>query len=335
MTHNTAPVGLVLGSALPPERLQPLAQAAEAQGFCEIWVSEDCFFTGGISSSAIALAATNELPVGLAVVSAVGRHPAVLAMEFSTLARAFPGRFMPTIGLGVPAWLRQMGLHPRSPLGAVRQTVTAVRALLTGQQLSEEDGLFTFQDVQLAYPVAGGLPLRLGVVGQKMLQLAGEVADGAVLSVLAGPKYVAWAREQIEAGARRAGKDGAAHDIATFAICCVDADGDRARAAVRPILAFYLAAGGPNALTEAAGITEDLNDMLARGGAEIVEREMPDEWITGLAVAGTPAECAAAIQRLLDAGSDSVSLFPVPDEAAESVVDMVSSQVLPLIRRPG
>jgi alkanesulfonate monooxygenase SsuD/methylene tetrahydromethanopterin reductase-like flavin-dependent oxidoreductase (luciferase family) len=332
MTHNTAPVGLVLGSAIAPERLRPLAQAAEAQGFCEIWLSEDCFFTGGISGSAIALAATKELPVGLAAVSAVVRHPAVLAMELATLARAYPGRFMPTVGLGVPSWVRQMGLHPRSPLGAVRETVTTVRALLSGQQLTKEDGLFTFQDVQLTYPMAEELPLRIGVVGQKMLQLSGEVADGTVLSVLAGPKYVEWAREQIAVGAERAGRDAASHDITTFAICCVDSDGDRARAAVRPILAFYLAAGGQNALTEAAGISEALNDMLSRGGAEVVEREMPDEWLSSLAVAGTPAECADAIQRLLDAGSDSVSLFPVPDEAAESVMQMVSSEVLPLLR---
>jgi alkanesulfonate monooxygenase SsuD/methylene tetrahydromethanopterin reductase-like flavin-dependent oxidoreductase (luciferase family) len=332
MTPTGAPVGLVLGSAISPDRLRPLAQTAEAQGFCEIWVSEDYFFTGGISGSAIVLGATDRLPVGLGVVSAVARHPAVLAMEISTLAQAFPGRLMPTVGLGVPAWLRQMGLHPRSPLAAVRETVTSLRALLAGEQLDNSEGLFTFQAVQLTHPMPEGLPLRLGVAGQKMLQLSGELADGTVLSVLSSPTYVRWAREQIEVGAARAGREAVAHDVTTFAICCVDADGNRARAAVRPVVAFYLAAGGPNALTDAYGISRDLQAMLDRGGVAAVEREMPDEWLADLAVAGTPTECAHTIQRLLDAGSDRVAVFPMPDAAAESIVRTVSSHVLPLIR---
>src|SRR5436190_24060822 len=94
-------VGLLLGSGTPPELRAPMSAVGEGLGFSERWISEDCFYTGGVSGAAIALSATSRIQVGLGLVSAVVRHPAVLAMECATLARAFPGRFRPGIGLGL------------------------------------------------------------------------------------------------------------------------------------------------------------------------------------------------------------------------------------------
>ena len=67
MTSNerVSPVGLVLGSHMPPERIAPTARLAEEMGFGELWFSEDCFFSGGASGVTAALAATARLPVEL------------------------------------------------------------------------------------------------------------------------------------------------------------------------------------------------------------------------------------------------------------------------------
>lgn len=332
MTYR--PVGLVLGSEIPPERLTEMVVDAEQLGFGELWLSEDCFFTGGVSGAAIALGATARIPVGIGVVSAVARHPAVLAMEIATLARAYPGRLRPAIGLGVPAWLRQMGLQPRSALGAVRECTTALRSLLAGERLDRADGLFTFDSVALAYPVEEDLPLQLGVAGPKMLQLSGEIADGTLLSVLAGVDYVRWARQQIAVGSARVGRDPAAHRVTTFALCAVDPDAAVAKAAARAAVAFYLAAGGPNAITDAYGINDDLAAMLAAGGAAEVERQMPDVWVDDLAVAGDADECVEKVQRLLDAGSDRVSLFPTPADRAHDTIAALGADVLPRLSHP-
>jgi alkanesulfonate monooxygenase SsuD/methylene tetrahydromethanopterin reductase-like flavin-dependent oxidoreductase (luciferase family) len=140
-----------------------------------------------------------------------------------------------------------------------------------------------------------------------MLQLSGEIADGNVLSVLAGREYVRWARERIRAPNR----------VVTFAFVSVDD-----KAALRKPMAFYLAADRRNALTEAYGIADELEAM------EDVEREMPDQWIEDLAIAGDPDECAEKIRGLLDAGSDAVALFPVAGDP-ETVVRTVGADVLP------
>jgi len=332
MTPPRPPVGLVLGSELAPEHLATAARRAEEQGFRELWLAEDYFLTGGVAGAAMALAATTEVPVGLGVVSAVTRHPALLAMEIATLARAHPGRVRPAIGLGVPGWLDQMGVRPPSPLTAVREAVAAVRALLEGDTLDGTRGPFHFDGVRLAYPPAERLPIATGVAGPRMLELSGEVADATLLSVLVGPDYVRWARERIRAGAERAGRDPAAHRVTAFAIYGVDEDGAAAKRAVRETAAFYLAAGGPNAITDAAGISDDLAALIARGGAAAVAQDAPDAWFDDLTVAGTPDQVTAGIDRLLDAGADRVALFPVPSDTIDRQGELTARAVLPRLR---
>jgi alkanesulfonate monooxygenase SsuD/methylene tetrahydromethanopterin reductase-like flavin-dependent oxidoreductase (luciferase family) len=326
----SAPVGLVLGSAIAPERLPGLARLAEELGYGELWFAEDYFFTGGISGAVAALGATRHIPVGLGVVSAMVRHPAVLAMELATTARVHPGRLRGGIGLGVPAWLRQMGLQPRSSLTAMRECVTTVRALLDGQEVTLDGRCFTLDRVRLTYVPDAPVPLYTGVLGPKMMRLSGEIADGNVLSVLSMPAYVRWARERVEEGARAAGRTGQ-RGLTAFAFFAVGADGVRAKRELRPSVAFYLAAGGRNALTDAYGISEELEAMLAAGGATAVEREMPDRWLDDLAVAGDPDECAEKVRRLLDAGADSVVLFPMPSERSEEMVRVGAADVLPRV----
>jgi 5,10-methylenetetrahydromethanopterin reductase len=331
---NSGRVGLVLGSEIPPERLRGMAASAEQQGFSEVWLSEDCFFSGGISGAALALGASSSIPVGLGVVSAVTRHPAVLAMEIATLARAFPGRLMPAVGLGVPAWLEQMGLQPASPLGAIRECVGALRTLLDGGKVESASGLFSFSGVELAFPVNERVPLQLGVAGPKMLQLSGAIADGTLLSVLSGTDYVGWARGQIGKGLATSGRSPQEHRITTFALCAVDEDGAVARERARAAVAFYLAAGGPNAITAAYGINEQLVAMTEAGGLQEVLESMPDAWVEDLAVAGDPDECVGKIERLLEAGSDQVALFPTPAEHADQTIDLLAAQVLPQVTAP-
>lgn len=320
-------VGLVLGSEIAPEELRAMTIEAEDAGFGEVWLSEDCFFSGGISGAAIALGATERIPVGLGVVSAVTRHPAVLAMEIATLDRAFPERLMAAVGLGVPAWLTQMGLKPASGLGAVRDCVTMLDTLLAGREAASS-ATFSANGIRLAHAPATALRVQMGVAGPKMLQLSGEIAGGTLLSVLASAQYVRWARDQIAKGQERSTVD-AGHRVTTFALCAVDEDSARAKATARSAVAFYLAAGGANALTDAYGISDELRTLLAEGGPDHVERTMPDQWLEDLAVAGTPEECAAKIRALLDAGSDRVALFPTPAHSARATVAALARHVLP------
>ena len=319
----------MLGSIIAPEQLRQAAADAERLGFGQLWMAEDCFTSGGISGAASVLGATSEIPVGLGIINAMVRHPALLAMELSTLGRMYPDRLVPAIGLGLPDWLRQLGVYPRSPVTALGECVRSVRDLLAGEEISGE-GYFHFDAVQLSFPVPLGL--HMGVMGPRMLALSGEIADGTVLSVLASADYVRWARQRIAVGAAAANRDPGQHRLSTFALCAVDQDAERARAEIRPVVAFFLDAVKRSTLVQALGIADELLELAADGVDALTER-MPDEWVDELAIAGDPATCAAKIERLLEAGSDTVELFPAPPERASEFAEVVAAEVLPRVGR--
>ena len=329
-THGSERVGTIIPTSIEgPEKIVSAGRFIEDAGFGSVWVAEDYFFYGGMTAAAMVLEATDSIPVGLGIVASVARHPAVTAMEFATLGRAYPGRFLPGIGHGVPAWTRQMGLYPKSPLSVFREVMTSVRRLVEGETLNESEGHYFFDTVTLTHP-SPGLPILGGVVGPKSLQLSGELTDGTVLSVLAGPKYVEYAIEHTSIGMAAAAKTGP-HALPTFALFATDADGEAARDAARGVVAFYLAAVGPTPLSGVYDANEALVDMLGRGGPETVANEMPDEWLDQFAIVGTPAECAGRIESLLEAGATSVVLFPTSPDRSRPLLELAAREVLPKV----
>ncbi|MFC4943132.1 LLM class flavin-dependent oxidoreductase [Pseudonocardia sp. GCM10023141] len=326
MSANT-PVGVFVATSTPPERIPNLAATAERLGYSEVWVAEDYFCYGGFTGAALALGATEHVKVGLGVAASVARHPAVTAMEIATLARAYPQRFLPGIGHGVPFWTNQMGLTAKSPLTALTECIDGVRALLAGETVDIEGRQFTFRSVTATHPVDDDVPLLTGVLGPKSLRLSGKIADGTVMSVLAGTAYLESALGHIHEGMAESGRT--QHQVPTFALFSVAKDSKQARAAVRPTLAAYIAAvGAHNPLTGALGYNDHIATLLDEG-ADTMADKLPDEWIDTLAVAGDPDEVAARITALRAAGATSVVLSPVNADSALDELELAASAVLP------
>jgi 5,10-methylenetetrahydromethanopterin reductase len=324
---STSTIGVFIATVTPPEDIPGLASEAESLGFGEIWVAEDYFTYGGFSGAQAALAATSSVKVGLGIVASVARHPAVSAMEIATIDRMYPGRFIPGIGHGVPVWTGQMGLTPKSPLTSLEECVSNIRILLDGGTANHEGKYFQFHDVTLAHPATTRVPLLTGVLGPKSLELSGRIADGTVMSVLAGPTYLRQAVASIEAG--RAPDATEPYLVPTFALFAIDEDSAKAKAAVRPTLAAYLNAVGPhNALTGACGYNELLAELLPLGVEEVAKR-MPDEWVDELTIAGDPDEVRNRIRMLLEAGATSVVLSPVDPATMDLQLKLAASTVLP------
>jgi alkanesulfonate monooxygenase SsuD/methylene tetrahydromethanopterin reductase-like flavin-dependent oxidoreductase (luciferase family) len=324
------PVGAFIATATPPDQIAPLAREAEQLGYSEVWVAEDYFCYGGFTASALALHATSQVTVGLGVVASVARHPAVTAMEIATLARVYPDRFLPGVGHGVPFWTDQMGITAKSPLSALTEAVTAIRGLLSSETVDSDGKQFAFHSVSLTHPARAQVPILTGVLGPKSLKLSGKIADGTVMSVLSGTKYLEAAlghiREGMAAGSRTS------HLVPTFALFSIDKDGEAARAAVRPQIAFYLSAVGPhNPLTAPFGYNDQIGSLLERGGVDLLAREMPDEWVTELSVAGNPDEVTERITRLLAAGATSVVLSPVGPNSAAAQLRLCAETVFPAL----
>ncbi len=324
------PIGVAIGDMTPPEQIPETARRLEEMGYSHLTVPEDCFYIPAQVGVTLALSATRAIPVGTSIVSALTRHPAILAMEIAGISRAFPGRFRPGIGLGLPDWLRQMGIMPDTPVAAMRERIGALQRLLTGEVVTFEGEHVSLDAVGITHFAAADVPITMGVMGPKMLQLAGELADVTLFAATAGLEYFRYAMGHVAIGLERAGRRPEEMAYSTIALACVDRDGAEARRKARPVLASFLGEFASMNTFAAYGISDQLGAILERGGTDAVAREMPDQWLEDLALVGTPDEVAEKVSGWVDAGLSSVAIF-FPDESEHETLHLVAEEVIPAI----
>jgi alkanesulfonate monooxygenase SsuD/methylene tetrahydromethanopterin reductase-like flavin-dependent oxidoreductase (luciferase family) len=316
-------VGIQVAATTPPAELAGIVTEAERLGYAEIWLAEDYFELGGMASVASALAATQEVPIGLGVVSARVRHPAVTAMELATVSAVHPGRFLAGLGHGVPSWMEQMGLRPKSLIRSMREATKGIRRLLDGEELTEEGEYYTFDGIRLLHPPAEHVPLYFGVHGPRSLQLSGELADGTLLGWFSSPDYVRWARQRIDEGRARAGRTDR-HAVVVLCILSIsdgDPGGTRAELAEWATDHLVAQAGLPETLAPRAGREFDAAPQARVDGGELLSDSVIGEFMA----AGSTADCGRYIERLLAAGADRVVLVPNP--AGQRSTDAMRDQI--------
>ncbi|RLE21091.1 MAG: N5,N10-methylene tetrahydromethanopterin reductase [Actinobacteria bacterium] len=286
---------------LPASFVVEVAERLEQDGVDQLWVIEDCFYTAGISLAATALARTQRLTVGLGILPAVARNPAITAMELATLANLAPGRLLAGIGHGVQEWMEQMGERTASPLTTLEEVLTVVGRLLCGDTISFEGREVAIRDVTLDAPPGIVPPLLAGVRGPKSLALAGRVADGLVLAEGAGPTYVS----QSIAHADAAGP----FRVSVFTALCIADEAKEARRIMAPFVCGMLTDPGPAPLAH-PHIDEIQERFAARGEDGIAD--MPAEWWIELGAIGSFDDAVTHIEALADAGAHDVALFAGP-----------------------
>ena len=294
-------VGMCFDRSLPAPFVIEVAETLEEAGVDQLWVIEDCFYTAGISLASTALARTESLTVGLGILPAVARNPAVTAMEIATLAQLAPGRLIAGIGHGVQEWMDQMGALTPSPLSTLGEAITIVRRLLHGERITFDGSAFTMRDVSLDAPPADPPPVLAGVRGPKSLALAGRVADGVVLAEGAGPKYV---RESL--GRARSSDP---FRVSVFTALAIGDDARGMRRAVAPVVAGLI--DGANPAPNAHPHIEEIRELHAARGVDGIA-DMPAEWWIELGAIGTFDDAVRHAEALADAGANDVAFFPGP-----------------------
>ena len=318
--------GVIFHPRFPPETLADYARRAESAGFDELWLWDDCFLPGALTSAAIALSATQHLKVGIGLLPATVYNPLFAAMEITTLARAFPGRILPGFGHGVGSWMTQIGAAPQSSLKTLSETVIAVRQLLGGELVTTHSDDVHLEQVQMQLTPDQIPPLYVGAMREKSLQLAGRVGDGTILTGMSSPAYVRWSLEHIRAGMDAVRRTH--HQVVVYFDVKVNPDRELARAAVRRSLASRLPWADIQVST--LGISEEVAAFIQAHGPEGMARQMPDEWVDAFSAAGTPEEVLDSIQRLIAAGADSVIFQPLDGDP--DCLDEYSQYLMPRLK---
>jgi alkanesulfonate monooxygenase SsuD/methylene tetrahydromethanopterin reductase-like flavin-dependent oxidoreductase (luciferase family) len=293
--------------------VRSIAPWVEELGFDELWMVEDCFSGGGLTTSAVALACTERIRVGVGLLPVPVRNPAIAAMEIASLARMFPGRFMPAFGHGVDSWMRQIDERPPRRLKLLEETLVTVRALLHGERLNFSGSFVELSEVELEHKPAQPPPVMVGTTGPKGLALTGRVADGIVIPEVATPDAVRWSRAQ-------ASSEGDPGTVVAYSYLSLSEKAEEGVAVARPLVERWLQSGDFPDMAEQAGLGRD-----GRG-------ELDDATLQSMAVAGDAESGARTVAGLWAAGADSVVVLPRHDDSRRQI-ETFAAQVLPALPR--
>ncbi|WP_133977221.1 LLM class flavin-dependent oxidoreductase [Kribbella voronezhensis] len=263
-------VGVSFPPAWAPERFRAFVAAVEDSGLDDLWISEDCFNESAIASAVTALAMTERIRVGAAILPVPLRNVTQSAMEIATIDRLYPGRFVAGIGHGVQPWMEQAGVRADAPLTLLSEYATALRQLLNGETVTTKGRYVQLTDVTLAHPPTEPPPLLIGVAGPKSLAAAGELGTGTLLALGLDTDAI---KQATRTTLEKAGKD---HEvIASIPI----AIGPNARARVDAELAEYGMKGTPEigAVGNAEEIADRLKQIQAAGATTISVLPCRDE----------------------------------------------------------
>jgi 5,10-methylenetetrahydromethanopterin reductase len=307
-----------------------MARYAEEKGFDEIWQSDTRLARDCVVMMSALLAQTRRIRIGAGVLPIWTRNPAVIAATWSTmweLGGTAEGRGRVMLGIG--AWWEpiagRVGVERRRPLKAMREHVEAIRRLFTMEEVSYEGEFVHLDRVRL--DVAYGdlrprdIPIYIGATGEKMLELSGEICDGALLNYVVSTDYIRRAVELVEAGAGRAGRSLDEVDRPELLACSLsDDDPAQAMQAGKALVAYYL--GTEPHIMEASGADPDLirrvQEIVGWPATESDYRKaahlIPDHLARSLMAVGTSKECREKVAEYVAAGVTCPVLYPVMDD---------------------
>ncbi len=266
-------------------------------------------------------AVTTRLKVGSGVINNWTRNIGLLAATFLTLDDLAPNRILCGIGAWWDPLAKNVGIERRKPLVAMRETVELLRRLLRMERVTFHGEFHNVDGIEL--DVVHGrreprhVPIYIGATGDQMMEMAGEIADGALLNYCVPPEYNDRAMELLAKGAAKAGRAVGEIDRPQLVVCSVDRDRDRALDTTRGLLTQYLAQQ-PH-IAKASGVAEEVVHQIQSilgwpATHEQIERAkhlVPNSLIERITASGTPDEARAKVDVYRKRGCTCPVLYSV------------------------
>ena len=313
---SAARVGIGFSRGLAPADVVECVKLAEELGYESAWMAEghagDQFAILGACA-----AVTSRIRLGTSISSVFVRTAPTLAMAAATVDHLSGGRFI--LGLGTSHREQvepEHGVAFERPTDRLRDTIEIVRALLKDGVASHRGRVVSIERFDLWFtPLRREMPIYVAGLFPTMLEICGEIADGALLT---WPTIEAPARaaQHVSTGARRAGRDPAAVDVASLVPCAIASTRREALDLLRPGIALYASYFSRyNRLLAESGYPDAVQAVKAawdRGDRQEAVRLVPDGLIDAVAIAGTAEECRERVERYRTAGLALPIISPRP-----------------------
>ena len=294
---------------------------AEERGFEAVWQAESRLVRDAIVPMAAYAAVTERLKVGSGVINNWTRNIGLLAATFLTLDDLAPNRIICGIGAWWDPLARNVGIERRKPLTAMRETVEVLRRLLNMERVTFHGEFHHVDGIEL--DVVHGrreprqVPIMIGATGDLMMEMTGEIADGAVLNYCVPPEYNDRALELLDKGARKSGRRLEDIDRPQLVVCSVDHDREKAIDSTRMLLTQYLAQQ-PH-IAKASGVAPEVVAQIqsilgwpaTKEQINLAKHLVPEELIYRITASGTPEDALQKVNEYRQRGCTCPILYPV------------------------
>jgi len=316
----------------PITRLAEIARSAEDYRFDAIWVTDtQLAMKDPYIALALAGQATRRIRLGPGVTNPITRHLTHIANTISAVDEASGGRALLGMGPGDTA-VFSLGLRPAT-VAEMRTALLRLRALLHGEEVELETG------VRVRVLSARPVPIFLAASQPRMLALAGETADGAIVMGGAHPDLTRWQLQWLEEGLRRAGRRREEFTVDLLVGLALDEDRQQARSAVRPWVVSQ--ARWFHRWRQLPPVLEPYRPEFARAHESYeflghLSRHashagvVSDELVDLVAIAGPLDECVRRVRDLLALGVDRVT-FTLPAGGRMERLRRLGEELLPAL----
>lgn len=297
---------------------------AEEAGFDDLWFPDAEGMQDPIALAATVGVATTRIRLCTGVVPVFNRPPAVLATGVSVIEQRAPGRFVLGLGSSTSNMIdRWYGLPFEHPLNHVREYVLLLRQIFAGEKTNFMGRSLRSQGFRLQSLPAAPLPIYLGAMGPKMLQLAGEIADGVVLNDFTPFDRFGWALEQVDIGAKRRGRRAEEIEIVKRRAVVVTTDDHQRSNALeffRRHFAFYASAPVYQAIMLRLGYRDAVDEVRAGYATRDrlrVARAITDDMVSRIFLFGPETHCRTQLREHYAGGIDTIAISPQAETASD------------------
>jgi len=312
-----------------------IVRHAESNGYESVWVAES-YGSDVVSVLAWLAAQTETINLGAAIMQVPARPPAAAAMAGCTIDALSGGRFIFGFGPSGPqvseGWY---GVPYSKPWGRTREYVEIVRKIVA------REGPLEYQGDHYQLPLPGGegkalklnfhpvrdrIPIFLGAIGRKSVELTAEIADGWIPIFSNAEAFESAWGEHLDAGLAKSGRTRDDLEISPTLQVAIDGDLDAARGFVKAGLLLYFGGMGSRKtnfyvdLAHRFGfgeVADEVQRLYLDGDREAAYEAIPDEVANATSLVGTEQEVAERVERYREVGVSRLIVSPVQHDPGE------------------
>ena len=336
--------GVGLAPTEPLKKVAWIARTAEVLGFKYI-VHADQRFRGEkdvfVTLTADALN-TEKIMLGPCISDPYSRIPGMLATAIGSLDEVSGGRAILTLGVGGSGF-EELHIAREHPNTAVKEAFHIIRGLLRGEEVTFKGKMFQVTKAKMNFECRKDIPMFIASRSPMNLELAGQVADGALLASYASEDQLRYAIKKVEAGARKSKRTLKDIKLIAWLYASISEDSSEAVANVRPFVTQALLNTSPEMYPvmfkgfkqDVASFILDCRRTGGKARANQDRKYLTDEVIRRFSVAGTSEECIEKLRGVAKLGIDTIWLRPFSAPFSESnhekVIIPFADKVLPYV----